>query len=100
MIQVTDENGDTWVLGKGDPGFPAATYLKRMGYERVMLPLRQILHMLQLSTADQRGLLAPAPTVEVLESINVMEDTTRYIAYASLLDQWKALAESDVDVLS
>ncbi len=96
MIQVNDEHGDTWVLGKGDPGFPAATYLKRMGYERVMLPLRQIF----LSTADQRGLLAPAPTVEVLQAINVMEDTTKYIQYASLLDQWKALVASDLDVLS
>ena len=95
-MQVTDENGDTWALAKGDPGFSAATYLKRLGYERVMLPLRQIL----LSTADQRGLHAPPPTVEVLEGINVMEDSKRYIAYASLLDQWKALVESDVDVLS
>ncbi len=90
MLQVTDENGDTWVLGKGDPGFPAATYLKRMGYERVMLPLRQVL---------QAG-WHPTPTVEVLEVINVMEDTNRYIAYASLLDQWGALVESDLDVLS
>ncbi len=89
MIAVTDENGDTWTLGKGDPGFPAATYLKRMGYERVMLPLRQLL--------SKDG---PVPSVEVLAAINVMEDTNRYIAYASLLDQWGALVDSDVDVLS
>ena len=92
MIAVTDEHGDTWTLGKGDPGFDCATYLKRMGYARVMLPLRQIL----VKPAAQ----LPLPTVEVLESINVMEDTNRYIAYASLLDQWTALVESDVDVLS
>ncbi len=90
MIQVNDENGDTWVLGKGDPGFPAATFLKRMGYERVMLPLRQVL---------QAG-GHPTPTVEVLEGINVMEDTKRYIAYASLLDQWKALEQAGLHVVN
>lgn len=91
-MQVTDENGDTWTLNKGDPGHPAASYLKRLGYERVMLPLRQIL---QSGTPNARH----TPSSTRLQAIDVMEDTNRYIAYASLLDQWTALEQAGLHVV-
>ena len=94
-IPVVDEHGDQWVMNKGDLAWDAATYLKHLGFQQVRLPLRAIF----MSTADHKGLLAPAPTVEVLQAINVEEQKEEYIQYASLLDQWTALVGSDVDVL-
>ena len=95
MLRVTDEHGDEWTVQKGDPGYAAAQYLKGVGYEALKLPLRAIF----MSTADHKGLYAPPPTVEVLQTINVEEQKEEYIQYASLLDQWTALVRSDVDML-
>ena len=96
-MQVTDENGDQWTVAKGDPGYPAATYLKGMGYEQVRLPLKRLLG------GDQT-----IPTKERLTSLmttwlnadDPLLHNDALIAYASLYDQWTALEQVGLHVVS
>ncbi len=96
-MQVIDENEDQWTVSKGDPGHQAASHLKGMSYETVRLPLRLLL-----------GGTQPVPTKDALTSLmatwlnsdNPMTPNDALIAYASLYDQWTALEQVGLHVVS
>lgn len=83
-MRVYDEHHEAWEVERGDPGWPAVTYLKGIGFIDIMLPLSILVY------GERRNELS-WPTVERLRSI--VDDVT-FLLYSRLYDQADALDSS------
>lgn len=83
-MRVHDEHHEVWEVDRGDPAWPAATYLKNIGFIDIILPLSVLVY-------GSRHDWMNWPTVEKLRSI---ADDAKFLFYSSLYDQADALDSS------
>lgn len=83
-MRVYDEHQEIWEVDRGDPGWPAATYLKNIGFIDILLPLSILIY-------GGRHDDLSWPTAERLRTI---VDDAKFLFYSSLWDQADALDSS------
>lgn len=83
---IYDEHREYWEVESGDPGYKAATYLSKIGFRNIILPLSVLMFGYRYSTF-------PWPTAQMLTQISI-GPVDKFLHYAALYDQAEALAES------
>ena len=86
---ILDEHGESWEVGNSDPAYPAVSYLARMGYQHIALPLTILIHGRRLPEY-------PWPSVDELERLRVADpEGERFTFYFALWEQARVLEQTE-----